>query len=244
MSHFPRTPFILKCGVVLLDPVTTQISRVVVLQYNPDQLTRSLQVQAVSGESADRSEALRLKGAPIETFKLEAEIDATDQLELATKESTAVDVGIFPQLAALESMITPSSDQLQAGDALLRAGAVEIVPMEAPLALFVWSIQRVVPVRVTEFSITEESFDTKLNPIRAKVSLGMRVLSVNDLGFGHRGAALFLGYLRKKEALAQRALGGHINDMGIEAIKDGSVLPHSPAAAAAVGALQRTESIS
>jgi len=88
--------------------------------------------------------------------------------------------------------------------------------MEAPLALFVWSVQRVVPVRVTELSIVEEAFDTSLNPIRAKVTLGMRALSVMDLGLAHRGGKLFLEYLKKKEALAQRAAAGALDQLGLK----------------------------
>ena len=76
--------------------------------------------------------------------------------------------------------------------------------MEASLALFVWSKSRIVPVRVTDFSITEEAFDPALNPIRAKVSLGMRVLSVDDLGFQHKGGSLFMSYLQNKEQLAAK----------------------------------------
>ena len=91
-------------------------------------------------------------------------------------------------------------------------GTLEIAPMEAPLTLFVWSKTRIVPVRLTEFSITEEAFDPALNPIRAKVSLGMRVLSVNDLGFDHKGGNLYLAYHQQKEQLAARSpasvLGG------------------------------------
>jgi hypothetical protein len=209
-------PQIRKAGIVLLDPVTTEFASVVVLQYNPDQLSRTLQVQATTGESGNRSEALRLKGAPVETFKLEAEIDATDQLETPGTDATVTDVGIFPQLAALEALITPRSDQLTDTDALLARGAVEIAPMEAPLALFVWSVNRVVPVRVTELSITEEAFDTALNPLRAKVSLSMRGLTVNDLGFEHRGGILFLTYLKNKEDLAKRAVSGALKDLGLE----------------------------
>ena len=89
--------------------------------------------------------------------------------------------------------------------------------METPMALFVWSKERVVPVRVTEFSVTEEAFDTQLNPIRAKVSLGLRALTVNDLPFGHRGASLFMGYLRNKEALAGRAASGSLDLLGLKA---------------------------
>lgn len=209
------SPNILKAGIILLDPVTTQMSSIVVLQYNPDQLTRTLQVQASTGEPADRSEALRLKGPPIETFKLEAEIDATDQLEFPTQNPTVTDVGIFPQLAMLESLITPPSAQLTDADGLLGGGSVEIAPMEMPLALFVWSVQRVVPVRVTEFSITEEAFDISLNPIRAKLSLSLRVLSVNDLGFDHRGGKLFMAYLSNKELLAKRAVSGCLGQLGL-----------------------------
>jgi len=209
-------PQILKAGILLLDPVSTKLARTIILQYNPDQLTRTLQVQATTGEAADRSEALRLKGAPIETFKLEAEIDATDQLQFPDQNATATEVGIFPQLALLESLITPPSDQIAAADGLLTGGVVEIAPMEAPLALFVWSVQRVVPVRVTELSIVEEAFDTSLNPIRAKVSLGMRALSVMDLGLAHRGGKLFLEYLKKKETLAQRAADGALDQLGLK----------------------------
>lgn len=218
MSTYPRTPATLKSGIVLVDPLTLAVRRVVVMQYTPDQLTRTLQPQSMSGESGDRSEPLRLKGPPLETLKLEAAIDATDQLALGDKQSTALTCGIFPQLASLESLITPSSDKLAAADSMLRAGAVEIAPAEAPLALFVWSAQRVVPVRVTEFSITEEAFDIDLNPIRAKVSLGLRVLSVNDLGYEHRGGTLFMSYLAKKEALAAKAVSGALNDLGVRSI--------------------------
>lgn len=209
-------PKILKAGIITLDPVSTQVARIIVLQYNPDQLSRTLQVQGMSGEGGDRSEALRLKGPPIETFKLEAEIDATEQLEFPEQHTAAAEVGIFPQLTVLESLITPASDQLADADKFLGMGAVEIAPIEAPLALFVWSVQRVVPVRVTELSITEEAFDTSLNPIRAKVSLGMRTLSVNDLGFAHRGGKLYMAYLKNKEALMKRAVSGSIEDLGLK----------------------------
>jgi hypothetical protein len=218
MTTYPRSPQILKAGLVVLDPMSFKITRVIALQYNPDQLTRTLQVQAVTGDPADRTEALRLKGPPVETFKLEAEIDATDQLEFPNDNKTAVEVGVFPQLAVLESLISPTSDQIIAADGLLLAGAVEIAPMEAPLVLFVWSAQRVVPVRVSEFSITEEAFDISLNPTRAKVSLGLRVLSVNDLPFNHRGTTLFLGYLKNKEALAKRFVDGSQDQLGVKGL--------------------------
>ena len=84
--------------------------------------------------------------------------------------------------------------------------------------LFVWSAQRVVPVRLTEFSITEEAFDPALNPIVAKVSLGLRVLSVDDLGFTHKGGSLFMSYLQAKEQLAGKAQAGSFGALGIGGI--------------------------
>ena len=68
---------------MLIDPRSSAVQRVITLQYNPDTLSRTLQTQSVSAasEGGNRSEALRLKGPPIETIKLDAEIDATDQME-------------------------------------------------------------------------------------------------------------------------------------------------------------------
>jgi hypothetical protein len=95
---------------------------------------------------------------------------------------------------------------------------LEVLPLEAPLTLFVWSKQRVVPVRVTDLSVTEEAFDVALNPIRAKVSVSLRVLSVDDLGFDHRGGTLFMAYLRNKEGLAGRAAPVELSALGVESL--------------------------
>jgi hypothetical protein len=211
----PLSPRLLKGGLVRLEPKSGRILGVIALQYNPDTLTRTLQVQA-TGETGDRSQALRLKGAAVETIKLEAEIDAADRLQEANPDAVAV--GIHPQLAALEALVHPRADDLQANDALAAAGVLEVLPLEAPLTLFVWSKQRVVPVRLTDLSITEEAFDVNLNPIRAKVSLGLRVLSVDDLGFAHRGGTLFMAYLRNKEGLAGRAASVQLSVLGVEGL--------------------------
>jgi hypothetical protein len=216
MTGFSRSPQILKAGLVLLNPFTFTVQRIIALQYNPDQLTRTLQVQAAGADAGDRSEALRLKGPAVETFKLEAELDATDQLEFPDDNTVAVEVGLFPQLALLESLVSPTSDAISRSENMLRRGAFEIAPMEAPLTLFVWSAQRVVPVRVTEFSVTEEAFDIALNPIHAKVSLSLRALSVNDLPIDHRGAEYFLTYLRTKESLATQAGQGTRAQLGAQ----------------------------
>ncbi|PTR05765.1 hypothetical protein C8R32_11611 [Nitrosospira sp. Nsp5] len=214
MTTFPNSPKLLKAGIVLVDVETSRMQRVISLQYNPDSLTRRLQVQG-TGEGGERSEALRLKGPAAETITLEAEIDATDQLEFPERNPNAVQFGIHPQLALLETLVHPRSEDLQANNTMAGEGTIEILPTESLLTLFVWSAQRILPVRITEFSITEEAFDPSLNPIRAKVSLGMRVLSVDDVGFTHRAGQLYMGYLRNKESLAGRSPFGTLTDLGL-----------------------------
>ena len=215
MTGFSNSPRLLRGGIVLIDPQTGAVLRIITLQYNPDTLSRSFQIKGVSGEGGDRSEALRLKGPPVETIKVEAEIDATDQLEFPDQHPNAAQLGIQPVLAALEVLIYPASSQLQSNNSLAQAGTLEIAPMETALAVFVWSKNRIVPVRLTDVSITEEAFDPSLNPIRAKVSLGMRVLTIDDLGFDHKGGGLFMSYLKAKEGLAAKFQGGTMNALGI-----------------------------
>ena len=96
MSSFPNSPRVVKGGLVLIDPASAQVQRVIALQYNPDTLPRTLQAQHI-GDGAERSEALRLKGPAVETLKLEAEIDATDQLEFPDQNKVAIEAGIAPE---------------------------------------------------------------------------------------------------------------------------------------------------
>lgn len=217
MTTFPNSPRLLKGGLVLIDADTSAVQRIIVLQYNPDTLSRTLQPQAVK-ESGDRAEAMRLTGPPVETIKLDAEIDATDQLEFPDQHANAVQFGIQPQLAALETILYPASGQLLSNNALASAGMLEILPTLSALTLFVWSKSRIVPVRITDFSVTEEAFDTALNPLRAKVSLGMRVLSVTDLGYDNKGGSLFMAYQQLKEQLAAKNAAGALGMLGLGGI--------------------------
>jgi hypothetical protein len=210
------SPRLIKGGLVVLAPGGGAVQRMISLQYNPDSLSRSYQVQGVGGDGGgERAQPFRLKGPAVETIKLEAEIDATDQLQLPDQNANAVAYGVAPQLALLEALVNPSVADLLAHDALAASGTLEIVPPEAPLVLFIWSAQRVVPVRLTEFSITEEAFDALLNPIRAKVSLGLRVMTTDDLGFAHKGGQIYLNHLRARESLAGKAGSATLASLGI-----------------------------
>jgi Contractile injection system tube protein len=212
MSSFPGSPKLIKGGLVILDAGSGAVKRTIALQYNPDTLSRSYQVQGAGGDGgAGRAQPFRLKGPAIESIKLDAEVDATDALEHPEQNANTVAFGIAPQLAALESLVNPSTRELLALNALSLSGTLEITPPEAPLVLFIWGKSRVVPVRVTDFSITEEAFDVALNPIRAKVT-------TDDLGFAHRGGGVFINHLRTREALASKTGAASLQSLGLSSL--------------------------
>lgn len=213
------SPRLVKGGLVILDDASGTALRTIALQYNPDTLTRSFAVQGTGGEGGgERAQPFRLKGPAVESLTLDAEIDATDDLEHPDDNANAAQLGIAPQLAALEGLVNPTSAELQQLASLAQSGTLEIVPPAAPLVLFVWGTNRVVPVRITSFSITEEAFDPALNPIRAKLSLGLRVLTTDDLGFDSRGANIFVNHLRVREALALKTGRASLQSLGLSGV--------------------------
>ncbi|MET4209383.1 hypothetical protein [Bradyrhizobium sp. LA2.1] len=220
MTGLTSSPKLIKGGLVVLAPGGGTVRRQIALQYNPDTLSRSYQVQGTGGDGAagGRAQPFRLKGPAIETIKLDAEIDATDQLADPDAHANAIAFGIAPQLAVLEALVNPSVDDLLGIASQADRGTLEILPPEAPLTLFVWSKNRVAPVRVAEFSIVEEAFDPALNPIRAKVSLGLHVMSTDDLGFTHRGGTIFLNYLRNRETLAGLTGSASLASLGLSSL--------------------------
>ena len=195
------SPLLVKGAILVLEPNTGIPLNTIDFQYNPESIKRSLQPQSV-GDQPDRTEVLRLKGPPIETIQCDIEIDAADKL--AAQDATTMALGIQPQLAVLELLVYPASALLIANEVLSFLGTIEILPMSSNLTLFAWGSNRVVPVRLTGIEIAEEAFDPQLNPIRAKVSLSMRVLNVNDVGFLNPAGAMYMAYQMGKESLAGR----------------------------------------
>lgn len=196
------SPLVRHGAILTLDPNTGAALGTIVLQYNPETLTRSLKAQPV-GDQPDRTEILRLKGPAIETIRGDVEIDATDQL--AASDPVAMSLGIGPQLSALELLVYPSSQTLITNENLSQSGTLEILPMDSALTVFAWNRNRITPVRITDIEITEQWFDPQLNPVRAKVSLNMRVLNVNDVEFVSPAGGLYMAYQIAKEAMATQA---------------------------------------
>ncbi len=207
MANTFSPPRLLKGALVAFD-LPNPTPRVAVFQYNPATLTRSLeaQMQESEGKTGDPP---RFKGAPVETIKLDVELDATDQMERGDQQ--AGDTGVLAQLAALETLVYPRSAEVVANNLLLKLGTIEIIPSVAPLTLFVWGKRRILPVRVTEFSVTEDAHHPNLSPIRAKVSLGLRVLSYSDVSADNPAWNLFLAHQVIKEGLAALATAGSLD---------------------------------
>ena len=208
MSTSPISPRLLRGAIVGLDPMNP-LASVVVFQYNPDTLTRRIDARTTGAEGGERGEALRLSGPPKETISLSVEVDAADQPAGAVQAT----LGVYPPLAALEMLLYPKSAVVIANTALALVGNLEIIPPEAPLALFVWGPARVLPVRITGMSITEESFDPALNPTRAKVDLSLAVLSYYDLPITNPGYWLFVAHQVTKEVLATTNVAGSALNM-------------------------------
>lgn len=171
----------------------------------------------VGGEENDRSQAVRFAGAPTQTIDVDIELDATDQLDKG--DPTAGKEGVSPQLAALELLLYPDLTQVNNNQTLLSTGVMEVAPLTAPRTLFVWGPNRVLPVRINSYSISEEIFDGRLNPIRATVSVNMRVLNYSDLTAGNKEYHQFMAYQQTMISLADSAVYGTSADVGVSSGK-------------------------
>jgi hypothetical protein len=210
MSATPLSPPVLKGGLVLLDGEGRALKRSIPFQYNPDTLSRTLTPRGAKIDAGDRLEGLRLVGPPVETLKLDAEFDAVDRVGAGGSSAD----GVASDLAALETIISPSSSDITAEAQKAAQGTLEILPAPSPLVLLVLGPHRVLPVRIVDMGVIEEMFDIRLTPIRARVSLTLRVLNTDDLPPGSKGAALYLAAQQRRERLAG-SRAGDLNAFGL-----------------------------
>ena len=122
-------PPVLSGALVLLGP-GTQTSKTIVFQFNPDSLQRSLKPQTLGGDQGNRSQAVVFTAAPVEEMTVAVEIDAADQVKM-----TDAGMGIYPQLAALELLTYPSSNDVTNAVQQLEQGTLSVAPDPAPLAV-------------------------------------------------------------------------------------------------------------
>jgi hypothetical protein len=210
MTNFPGSAKTARGALIGLD-VANLAASVILFQYNPEKMTRTLAPQT-SGSEGSIFETQRLKGAPQETIKIQIDLDAIDKLQPG--DDNPANLNIYPQLSALEMLVYPKSALIITNSILLAIGTIEVVPPMGPLTLFVWGPKRVLPVRLTDFSINEEAFDANLNPIQARVDLSLRVLSYNDLSLTHPGYHIFLTHQVVKEVFATIGSIGDVSSLG------------------------------
>lgn len=195
-----RSPKILKGGIVAYS-FPELLPTIIIFQYNPDAVSRSIQAGS-GGGGGGRGDANRVNGPPQETLSMSVEIDAADQLEKPSENSLTVDNGLHPAIAALEQLVYPAYPAVIANEALALAGSAFILNEQAPLAFLIWGEKRVLPIQVDSLTVNEEAFDQRLNPIRAKVDLSMKVLTYRDLDITNPGYWVYLASFTQKEVMA------------------------------------------
>jgi hypothetical protein len=203
----PFSPRTLR-GAIVSFKLPDPIPNVIVFQYNPASLSRTLEARTSGGGEGAGEEAFRIAGAPNETIKLDIELDDTDGMAGSDEARPG---GVVAQLAALEMLIAPSTAVVIANTVLAQVGTIEIIPPQAPFTVLVLGRHRILPVRISEFGVSEDEFAPDLTPIRAKVSLGFKVLTYSDLPFTHVGHHLSLARQLSSEVLARIANVGSLD---------------------------------
>lgn len=193
------------------------IPNVVIFQFNPESLSRQLQIpQRPTG--ANHRESTQAGEVTFERITLKAHFTAADML--ADDKALAKLFGIGPQLAALEKMVLPSSKLAGLVGAVIDAvgGALagaagstppaQPIPREAyPRILFIWGLTRVLPVTIDSMRIGELEYDALLNPLRAEVDIAMSVIAVDETSDDTlaKGALEFSSIAKEAQAIANLA---------------------------------------
>ena len=188
MSQFPNSPKLVKGALLEFGgAILGLLPNIILFQYNPEQLSHKLDQPpsptSSGSTTTEKKETFRTPSLPLESISdLKLILDATDQMEQGDP-ITAVR-GVGPAIAALEMMMFPLGTSLLDLGSLLGAGkggSAKVPPQQLPVILFVWGPWRVVPVNVTSVSVVEQDFDPMLNPIRAEVTVSLKVISKDDL---------------------------------------------------------------
>lgn len=201
MSNYPRSPILLKGALVEFSSrFISAVPNVIMFQYNPETMTRTLEAHEIAvestGDATDKTKPAPTiqPGDPIESFSLVLEFDATDALENPIAHPVALMSGVADRIAAVELLLYPQEDSLiggllgtiskALGGAASASGGTKAKPVPrntVPIVLFVWGPGRILPVRVATFSVEEQAYSPLLFPIRAKVSIGLKVLQPDDI---------------------------------------------------------------
>ena len=180
-SESPLRPNLLK-GALAVYPTHTpgsQPSALIIFQFNPEAMKRTLAHRAApapnqGNSGAAKEDVLRVAGPPLETISITVDLHAADQLAEPDANTAVAENGLHPALATLELLMYPPTLNAQKIEEQAALGQVQVSPADLPLVLLIWGRSRVVPVKLTSFAISEDAFDTRLNPIAAKVELAVK----------------------------------------------------------------------
>jgi hypothetical protein len=200
------------------------LPNVVVFQFNPLQVTRTIEVPPRPTGAGSR-ETSQAGEVPLEKLDLTASFSAADML--ASNNVLARATGIASYLAALELMANAKAAEggllgaaIDAIGSLLGGGAADAtqpIPREAyPRLIFIWGLTRVLPVMVTSMKITETQFDFLLNPIEAEVELGLTVIRPDPCAkdLVAEGASIYTATAKEALAVSNLAnVAGEIADL-------------------------------
>ncbi|HEY3025638.1 MAG TPA: hypothetical protein VGJ55_05775 [Pyrinomonadaceae bacterium] len=208
LTGYSRSPLLVKGAFIhYAEPMLDPDPKLIIFQYNPEMMTRTINPwkpqERVVYEKKDGTDKPGVKPLneltqpfdPDETFSLTLELDAADALEEPLTHLVAITAGIADRLYALEMLCyPPASDQVSGvlnvpenasvrrEDASTSPGNTDAIPRrEVPIVLFSWGPARIVPVRITTFSVEEQQYSASLYPVRAKVSIGLTVLNEEHL---------------------------------------------------------------
>jgi hypothetical protein len=213
MSEFPGRPHLQKGALLVYDSQDpgTPPSRQINFQYNPETLKRSFATRSPPKDPTKSTQAqedvLSVPGPPVETITLTVELDATDQLDDPQHADDINDNGLHGAIAALELLLYPATALVSQIEQQADAGEVQVHPGDTPLVILAWGKSRVVPVQLSSLSVSEELFDPMLNPLSAKIELGLKVLTYMEFTKASVGRDTFIAFQKRKEELARNWVG-------------------------------------
>jgi hypothetical protein len=189
-NNSPLTRKILKGAFIRLDETAIgAIPQIIVFQYNPESLTRKFKpYENPTGKDGTPDNAPRSKPYdPEEEIDIVIEFDATDELEQPLEHPVTLVSGVADRIAAMEMLLYPADEiGLLSSVVNTLAGVLGIsggfeVPKhrETAVVLFTWGPGRILPIKIASFSVEEQAFNASLYPIRAKVTVGMHVLTAD-----------------------------------------------------------------
>jgi hypothetical protein len=178
------------------------LPNVIVFQINPETMTHAWTEPVAPPPPSEAKAAvnpLAVTGVPGETFSFTLMLDSDLQIsDVATDPpgaALALASGVSSRLSALELLQFPTplpdsglQGQVSAAVSAAASGPTsaattpQAVPLsQVPVVLFAWGPLRIVPVRVTAFSVSEKLYDNRLNPTHVEAQITLTVLTPDVL---------------------------------------------------------------